>query len=171
MATKESKRVEEHRRRYFDRISLLIEKGGNALINVLAIREGVKKAEVVRRSILARAGLRSMPFPDDLKALAEVETQEEADYAIMHLQRKEEKNEIINKLLQELSPEPDSAKYDMKIDHDTRRCLLHLAGYSDPEIAELLKNRWGEEQNITASGFDIGHIRRMLANIQHIDDE
>lgn len=171
MATKESKRVDEHRRKYFDRISSLIEKGGNALINTLAIREGVTKAEVIRRSILARAGLRSMPFPDDLNALEEVETKEEANYAIMHLQRKEEKNEIINKLLQELSPEPDSAKYDMKIDHDTRRCLLHLAGYDDPEIAELLKNRWGEEQNITASGFDIGHIRRMLANIQHIDAE
>ena len=171
MATKESKRVEEHRRKYFDRISLLIEKGGNALVNVLAIREGVTKAEVVRRSILARAGLRSMPFPDDLKALAEVETQEEADYAIMHLQRKEEKNEIINKLLQELSPEPDSAKYKMKIDHDTRKCLLHLAGYSDSEIAELHKNRSGEEENITASGFDIGHLRRALANIQYIDDE
>lgn len=171
MATKESKRVDEHRRKYFDRISSLIEKGGNFLINVLAIREGVTKAEVIRRSILARAGLRSMPFPDDLNALEEVETKEEAEYAIMHLQRKEEKNEIINKLLQELSPEPDSAKYNMKIDHDTRRCLLHLAGYSDPEIAELLKTRWGEEQNITASGFDIGHIRRMLANIQHIDAE
>ena len=171
MATKESKRVDEHRRKYFDRISSLIEKGGNFLINVLAIREGVTKAEVIRRSILARAGLRSMPFPDDLNALEEVETKEEAEYAIMHLQRKEEKNEIINKLLQELSPEPDSAKYNMKIDHDTRRCLLHLAGYSDPEIVELLKTRWGEEQNITASGFDIGHIRRMLANIQHIDAE
>ena len=71
MATKESKRVDEHRRKYFDRISSLIEKGGNALINTLAIREGVTKAEVIRRSILARAGLRYMPFPDDLKALEE----------------------------------------------------------------------------------------------------
>ena len=171
MATKESKRVDEHRRKYFDRISSLIEKGGNALINTLAIREGVTKAEVIRRSILARAGLRYMPFPDDLKALEEVETQDEAEYAIGHLQRKEEKDEIIKQLVEKLSPEPDSAKYNMKIDHDTRRSLLHLAGYSDPEIAELLKNRWGEEQNITASGFDIGHIRRMLANIQDTDAE
>lgn len=171
MATKESKRVDEHRKKYFDRISSLIEKGGNSLINTLAIREGVPKAEVIRRSILARAGLRSMPFPDDLNALEEVETKEEADYAIMHLQRKEEKNEIINKLLQELSPEPDSAQYDMKIDHDTRRVLLRLAGYTDAEIAEMLKTRWGEEQNVTASGFDIGHLRRVLANIQHIDAE
>ena len=168
MATLESKRVQAHRRHYFDRVSLLIEKGGNALINVLAIREGVKKAEVVRRSILARAGLRAMPYPDDLEALAEVETQEEAQYALFHLQRKEEKDEIIKKLLQEISPEPDSAHYNMKIDHDTRVSLLRIAGYSDAEIAEMLKNRWGAEEHIDASGFEIGHLRRALANIQYM---
>lgn len=170
MPTKESKRVEEHRRRYFDRISLLIEKGGNALINVLAIREGVTKAEIIRRSILARAGLRSMPYPDKLNELSTINTKEEANSAILRLQMHEESSEILKMLLEKLSPEPDSAKFNMKIDHDTRRILLRLAGYTDAEVDEMLKTRWGKEENITASGFDIGHLRRALANIQYIDN-
>ena len=171
MATLESKRVQRHRKQYFDRVSCLIEKGGNALIGVLAIREGIKKAEVIRRSILSRAGLRMMPYPEDLDALAEVETKEEAEYAIMHLQRKEERDEIIKHLLEELAPEPDSAKYQITVDHDTRCTLLRLAGYSNEEVADMLKDKWGDEEQITVSGSDVGHLRRMLANIQHIEEE
>ena len=169
MATPESKRVQQHRKQYFDRVSCLIEKGGNALIGVLAIREGVKKAEVIRRAILARAGLRLMPYPEDLDELAAVETQEEAYAAILRLQANEESGEIITHLLmEELAPEPDSAKYQIKVDHDTRCTLLRLAGYSNKEIADMLKNRWGDEENVTVSGYEVGHIRRMLANILHL---
>ena len=171
MATLESKRVQRHRKQYFDRVSCLIEKGGNALISVLAIREGVKKAEVIRRAILARAGLRMMPFPDAMKDLDAVNTQEEADAAIFRLQAHEESSEIITSLLEEYAPEPDSAKYQITVDHDTRRVLLRLAGYTDAEIAEMLKNKWGDAEQLTVSGFDVGHLRRMLANIQHIDGE
>lgn len=171
MANPNSERVQKQRKQNYDRISVLIEKDGKYLVKALALREGVSIAEAIRRAIIARAGLRMLPYSEDMKkfGLPSLETKEDADAAILRLQAHEESSEILQKVLQELAPEPDAANYNMKIDHDTRCVLLRLAGYTDSEIAEMLKNRWGEEQNITASGFDVGHLRRMLANIQHID--
>lgn len=173
MATEESKRVTTHRKYNCDRITTLIDKGGKYLLHAQAIREGVTVAEMIRRSILARAGLRMLPYKPDLDALAEVSNQEEAEQAILRLQAKEEKDEIIKKVLHELAPEPDAALYSMKVDHDTRCALLRLAGLSDPEISDLLRDRWGADEEITGTGFDVGHIRRLLANMKtlHIGEE
>lgn len=171
MATAESKRVQAHRKQYFDRVSCLIEKGGNALIRVLAIREGVKKAEVIRRSILARAGLKMMPYPDALEKIADVQTQEEADKAIHRLQAHEMSSEIIEQVLEEFAPaEPDEARYQVPVDSDTRFALLKLAGFTEPEIYEVHQRKWLEGEMVTLTGYEIGNIRRMLANMQHIDN-
>ena len=164
-----SKLVQDQRKGTYDRISTLIDKGGKHLLHAQAIREGVSVAEMLRRAVYARTGLRMLPYPDDLERLAEVRTPEEADAAILRLQAKEESSEIMRQLLQQLAHEPDSAQYVLKVDHDTRRVLLRLAGLSDPEIAQLLAGEWGKDQQVTASGFDIGHLRRLLANMKTQD--
>lgn len=166
MATDESIRVGKHRKYNFDRVTTLIDKGGRWLLRAQAMREGISVAEMLRRAVLARCGLRMLPYKTDLDALAEVQSQEEAEKAILRLQAKEEKDEIIKKVLHELAPEPDSAQYSMKVDHDTRCALLRLAGLSDPEIGDLLRDRWGEDAEIMATGFDTGHLRRLLANMK-----
>ena len=72
MATDETRRVAKHRRVAFDRISTLIDKGGKYLLHAQAIREGVSVAEMLRRAVVARCGLRMVPYPEDLDKLAEV---------------------------------------------------------------------------------------------------
>lgn len=166
MATDETKRVNQHRKYNCDRITTLIDKGGKYLLHAQAIREGVTVAEMIRRSILARAGLRMLPYKPDLDALAEVHTPEEAEQAILRLQAKEEKDEIIKKVLRELAPEPDDAEYMLKVDHDTRCALLRMAGLTDQQIADLLRDQWGKDEEITGTGFDVGHLRRLLANMK-----
>lgn len=166
-----SERVQKQRKATYDRISTLIDKGGKHLLHAQALREGITVAEMLRRAVYARAGLRMLPYPDDLEKLAEVRTQEEAEKAIRQLQAKEESSEIMKQLLQQLAPEPDSAQYQLQVDHDTRRVLLRLAGFTDAEISSLLESRWGSEEQITASGFDIGHLRRLLANIQDVAEK
>lgn len=152
---KESERVQLSRKQNFDRISTLIDKGGKHLLHAQAIREGVSVAEMIRRAIYSRAGLRMLPYPDDLEALSEVTTQEEAEKAILRLQAKEESSEIIQNLLQQLSPEPDSARYELKVDHDTRRVLEKICA--------------AEDGSAVVNGFDVGHLRRMLANMKPQD--
>ena len=165
MIVQKSKLVQEQRKRSYDRISTLIDAGGKWLIHAQAIREGVSIAEMLRRSIYARAGLRMLPYPEDLEKLAEVHTPEAAEAAILRLQAKEESNEIINRVLQKLSPEPDSSEFNLKVDADTREVLLTIAGLSIDEIAEIKKVRT-EDEEVTVTGFEIGHLRRLLANMK-----
>ena len=161
MATEESKRVTTHRKYNCDRINTLIDKGGRWLLRAQAMREGITLAEMIRRAIYARCGLHQLPSKEDLEELSEVRTQAEADYAIKHLQRKEEKEEIYQKVIR--TPN----KHTMLIDHDTRCVLMKIAGFSDAEIGSLLKRKWGKEESIQVSDFDTGHLQRLLSNTIH----
>lgn len=165
----ESERVQQSRKQNFDRISTLIDKDGKYLLHAQAIREGVSVAEMIRRSILARAGLRMLPYPADLKNLAEVRTAEEAEDAIIHLQNKEEKDEIIHHVLQAISPEPDDAKYTFSENtvQACRRTLLLAAGVSLDDVVEILKK---PAEPVILDGLDIGNLRRMLANMKKAED-
>lgn len=96
MATKESKRVIKQRKQNYDRFSVLTEKGGNQILRVLALREGVSIAEMIRRAILARGGLRMLPYPDTLADLEKVTTKEEAEAALVMIQEREKKNPYMN---------------------------------------------------------------------------
>ncbi len=165
MSTEESKRVTTHRKYNCDRINTLIDKGGRWLLRAQAMREGITLAEMIRRAIYARCGLHRLPSKEDLEELSEVRTQAEADYAIKHLQRKEEKEEIKEETYQKLIGDPN--KHTMLIDNDTRCVLMKLAGFSDAEIASRLKRTWGKEESIQASDFDIGHLQRLLSNTIH----
>lgn len=165
----ESERVQQSRKQNFDRISTLIDKDGKYLLHAQAIREGVSVAEMIRRSILARAGLRMLPYPEDLDKLAEVRTAEEAEDAIIHLQNKEEKDEIIHHVLQAISPEPDNAKYTVSENmvQACRRTLLLAAGVSLDDVVEILKK---PAEPVILDGLDIGNLRRMLANMKKAED-
>ena len=165
----ESERVQKIRKQSYDRISTLIDKGGKYLLHAQAIREGVSVAEMLRRAVYARAGLRMLPYPEDLDKLAEVRTAEEADAAIIHLQNKEEKDEILHHVLQALSPEPDDAKYTFSENtvQACRRTLLLAAGLSLEDAAEILKK---PAAPVVLDGLDIGNLRRMLANMKKVED-
>lgn len=165
MATEESKRVTTHRKYNCDRINTLIDKGGRWLLRAQAMREGITLAEMIRRAIYARCGLHRLPAKEDLEELSEVRTQAEADYAIKHLQRKEEKEEIYQKVLH------TPGTHIMQVDHDSRCVLLKIAGFSDAEIKNLLENRWNAKESIQVSDFDTGHLQRLLSNTIYCEEE
>ena len=92
MPTEESKRVMNQRKANYDQISFLIETGGRELIRVLALREGCSGSEVIRRAVLARAGIRQLPYPDKLQMLDGVSNAKDAETAIGELQKAEKQN-------------------------------------------------------------------------------
>lgn len=168
MALNRSKLVQDQRKRTYDRISTLIDKGGKWLLHAQAIRERVSVAEMLRRAVLSRCGLRMIPYPEDLDALSKVQTAKEADALFLRIQRKEEADEIIYKVLQELSPEPDAAQFRMEVNYDTRAVLLRIAGLPDDEIIKILKqNR--EDETILINGYEAGQLRRLLANMKRTE--
>ena len=160
MPTPESERVQKQRRENFDRLSVLIEKGGRYLVNALAVREGISKAALIRQSILARAGLRVLPYPPELDKLKGITSEEEAEKAILRLQNQEEGSEIISNLIEEISPEGNRKEFEIEASYDLKRVLKKI---TDAESGE----------SVNLSGYEIGIIRRALSNLkvkpQHID--
>ena len=151
MPTKTSKRHMEQRARTYDRITTTIDKGGANLVKVLAIKENVSQAEIIRRAILARAGLNLLPWPGPLAELATVKDQRDAVVAIHRLQMHECAEEITEHLLEELAAEPPSKAY-----------MVQADDLADAELA-LAKLTQGE---LKLTGRDVGTLRRLLANIE-----
>lgn len=173
MATKESDRVQKQRRENYDRVSVLIEKGGKHLLRVLALREGVSIAEMIRRAVLARGGLRMLPYPATLEKLETVTTQEEARAAVYRMQNDEEASEIIRQVTSALAGEPENAEY-------TTTALSHadIANFKHAvqRIEAAIKAENPEDSvfappvTVKLYGREIGILRRMLANIERIDN-
>lgn len=172
MATNESKRVQKQRRENFDRVSVLIEKGGKHLLRVLALREGVSIAEMIRRAVLARGGLRVLPYPAELEKLESVTTQEEAQRAVYQMQNNETATEVMRHLSEALGGEPAQAEYTTTMTHGdiasfrnaVRRieAAIEAAGPGDSVFSPPVEVR--------LYGLEIGIMRRMLANIERIDN-
>lgn len=156
MPTDETIRVALHREKNFDRVSTLIEKNGKYLINALALREGCSKTEVIRRAVLDRAGLRFMPSSIDLEDLQEVDDKQSADYSILRLQAHESKKEVVNYVIDKLSPEPAPAVYSISTDYDMRQLAKKLAESQEPTAA--------------LTEYEMGILRRAMANIQNIEN-
>lgn len=89
MATKESKRVMELRKKNYDQLSILVPKGYKKLLQAMSIKERCNVSEVVRQAILERAGLKYLPDADGLKQLTKAETPREAARALKYCQDKE----------------------------------------------------------------------------------
>lgn len=94
MATKESVRAMESRKRCSDTISFVIPKGGRNLIKALATKNGVNMAQLLISLVLNEAFLSEMPTREDLQGIPEVETEQEAESVIAWLVKREaERNE------------------------------------------------------------------------------
>lgn len=91
MAKKSSERVMNIRKRDCDRISFVMEKDARYLIRAQALREEVTSSEVMRRAILARCGLDTMPDTSTpaYQAIKDAEIRPEAEEAIAQLQTNE----------------------------------------------------------------------------------
>ena len=172
MATKESNRVQKQRRENYDRVSVLIEKGGKHLLRVLALREGVSIAEMIRRAVLARGGLRMLPYPADLKRLETVTTQEEARTAVYRMQNNEEASEIIRHVTSALAGEPAQAEYTTELTHSDiasfRNAVQRIEAAIEAEKPE--DSVFAPPVTVKLYGREIGILRRMLANIERIDN-
>ena len=170
MATKESERVNKHRRQNFDRVSVLIEKGGKHLLRVLALREGVSIAELIRRAVLARGGLRMLPYPAELEKLEQVTTQAEARRAVYALQNQEEGDEIIRRVTEAMAGEPEHAEYTTQLDHADIANFRHAVDRINAAIeAENPEDSvFAPTITVRLNGREIGIMRRMLANIEPI---
>ena len=169
--SKKSEYVKRSRRENFDRVSVLIAKGGHQLLRVLALRENVSVAEFIRRAILARAGLKLMP--KELDDLADVDTQPLADYAVRRFQNIENADEIKQHLIEELSPEPPAAQYTTRL---TRADVAELDDairriHAAIDASGAPKTQQSPPVDISLSGREIGVLRRFLANIERVDDQ
>lgn len=162
MATKRSKNTMEQRARTYDRITTLIDKGGSNLVRALALRENVSIAELMRRAILARAGLRLLPYPDKLEELAHVKDQESAKKEIRSLQTAEISGEIVRHVLEELAAEPPAAAFVVQSD-DVEKDELRFVLKRISDAAE-------QPGAIKLSGMEVGTLRRFLANIEKPQD-
>lgn len=178
MATPETQRVNKHRRNNFDRVSILLEKGGSKLAKVLALREGVSVAELFRRALYARGGLRSMPYPDTLEKIGEPQTQAEARAAVYRLQASEESSEIMRHVMDGLSAEPPAKQFETvmtaadiaEFSEAVRRITAAIDNAKDTEPDaqtitdenQILKN----PVKVNLTGREIGILRRFLANIE-----
>lgn len=170
MPNKESMRVITQRKQNFDRVSVLIEKGGKHLLRVLALREGVSIAEMIRRSVLARGGLRMLPYPDTLDKLKDITTQKEAQRAIYAMQNAETTQEIFKCLAPMFGAEPPDAEYTTLMTHsDIAEFRLAVTRINEAINAE------NPDDSVIAPpvavklyGREIGIMRRMLANIEPI---
>ena len=173
MATKESKRVIKQRKQNYDRFSVLTEKGGNQLLRVLALREGVSIAEMIRRAILARGGLNLWPYDTDMQELAKITTREEARSAVFFMQNRENAKEIMRHLVDELGPEPSNAEYITRMDNadiaEFREAVNKINAAIEAEGPE--DSVFAPSVTVKLYGREIGIMRRMLANIERVPQD
>ena len=95
MATEKNRRDMEQRKIHYDQVSFLIPKGGRRLLRALGIKERCTAADVIRRAILARAGLEKVPNESELATLDAAETPKDAAAALKHCQTVEIGNKRI----------------------------------------------------------------------------
>ena len=168
MATKESLRVAAHRDKYCDRLSLTMERGGKELVRVLTLRDDCTITEEFRRAILNRAGLRVMPYPDQLEQLKEVEMPKEAHAAIMRLQDAETASTSRQHIVDSLAAEPSTREYKAILrDSDTVDLYAAITQIKMAlDSAMIIDHR--QPVSFELSGRGLCALRRLLANV--IDD-
>lgn len=166
MAKSITERVDKYRKNGFDRISLLVERGGRQLIRAMAVREGVSMTELLRRAILARAGLRMMPYPEKLDGFDKIETADEAHTAIRKLQMNEESSEIIQSIIDNLSPEGPQKGFTVQMDHsDIFEFEDAMKTIGKAIEAEKQDRQSGPPVTVHLTGREVGILRRFLSNI------
>lgn len=172
MSAMSEDRSNRYRKNNYDRVSVLIEKPGRKLIDLLALREGLPKTEVVRRALLARAGLRILPYPEDYdKFAADVTTQEDARKAVKRMQAHEMADEIKQHIINKLSPEGDNAEFTIQMDSADAFELRHDFQEITDAMADVPSDVFADPVTVKLTGRQIGILRRFLANIEPLHDD
>ncbi len=86
MATKQSERTMRSRKKK-DQISFLAPHGCRELLRVLALRDELPYSDVLRNAVLDAACFYHWPSEEEIEHLRDVETKEEAEYAISWIAR------------------------------------------------------------------------------------
>ena len=165
MATRESKRVMQLRERNYKQVNFLAPHGTKLLLQAIARKEKCTSSDVIRRAILARAGLEKMPDDANLAKLAATETSREAADALIDCQTVEY---VERQLIRQGRPLPAEK---------TPVVMLSSKWYKEESLAalEAVKNDV-ERQNtmqkprtfeITRRNYDA--LCRLLANAVVID--
>lgn len=89
MATEKNRRDMEQRKIHYDQVSFLIPKGGRRLLRAMGVKERCTAADVIRRAVMARAGLERVPNEKNLEKLDAAESRKEATDALIACQRDE----------------------------------------------------------------------------------
>lgn len=170
MAKSETERVSVHRKKIFDQINLLVKKGGKELYRVIAKREDIPIAEMIRRSVLARAGLNMVPLTADLKKLEEVNTPEAARIAIEYLQETEQ-IAIMQKLVSKNLIEPTDNEYAIVVRKNDEEEFLTII----QKIMSAMRNTpQGSIDKLGGTpvllkGYEISILRRILSSVRPSD--
>lgn len=169
MASANSERVMEQRSKAYDRVSILINRGGKHLLHAQALREDVSIAEMMRRAILARVGLEQLPPTEALSKLATVTTRQEADAAIQQLQHAERAAFDTSKNTQRRGLPPEyvlmaSSKKEMG---EYIVALLDLLN----EVEDAANRDYTSPQRLKLNERVLPVLRRLLANIDEIQEK
>ena len=166
MATEKNRRDMEQRKIHYDQVSFLFPKGGRRLLRAMGIKERCTAADIIRRAVLARAGLEKLPDKNMLDKLDKAETPREAADALIDCQ-------IVEYVKGELLPQWRPTEID-----DTTVVMVSSKWYKDESMAALQTLQKGvQEQNtmkkprpieLTRREHDI--LCRLLANTVIIDE-
>jgi hypothetical protein len=173
MAKKESIRVMEQRKRACDIISFVIPKGGKYLVRAQALREGLTVAEMMRRAILARCGLESMPdfSMPHYQSIVTADDKESAERAITGLQ--------LDEHLKHKSQQKSASKDDLYMSvmlsgqemmDEYIKALLDILDALEDTDAPYAAG-WTPPTQVKVTGKTLAIIRRLLSNIKIITDD
>lgn len=171
MAKKTSKRVMDVRKRNNDRVSFLIDKEGKYLLHAQAMREGVSVAEMLRRAVLARCGLESMPdfTQPHYQAIVTANSKESAEKAINGLQL----DEYVQRH-QETTPADDVYMTVMLSSQTMKeeyiKALLDLLDALEDTTAPQADG-WTPPTNIKTTRETLAAVQRLISNIEIVLDD
>ena len=171
MAKKESKRVMAIRQRDYDRISFTTPKGLRYLVRAQALREEVSSAEMMRRAILARCGLVSIPdfSMPHYQSIVTAYNKESAEQAITGLQLDEHVKHHLD-----TTPEDDVYMTVMLSGQEMKdeyiKALLDLLDALEDTDAPYAAG-WTPPTQIKITRETLAIIRRLLSNIEVPTDD
>ena len=167
MATRESKRVMKLREKNYKQVNFLAPHGTRLLLHAMAQKEKCTASDVIRRAILARAGLEKMPDDVHLAKLNATETSREAADALIDCQTVEY---VERELIRQGRPIPAQ---------NTPVVMLSSKWYKEESTAALQAAQQGiDRQNamqkprpIELSRRDYNALCRLLSNAVVTDDD
>jgi len=167
MATKESKRVMELRAKNYKQINFLAPHGMRMLLYAMAQKEKCTASDVIRRAILARAGLERMPDDANLVKLYATETSREAAGALIDCQAAEY---VEDEMIRQGRPLPAQ---------NTPVVMVSSKWYKAESTAALQaaqqeinrQNITQKPRRIELSQRDYNALYRLLSNAVVIDDD